>query len=139
MVAENTPHKQIMIKVNAECDEGIVPIVLALNEINGVVTLDSCQCGVYGEAFVHFTYGKNWQEIGYLVNELASCFRDNGVCCEGVLRLEWLGNNDCPHAKLVCNAGHIGSIADIIATSAAKINDRMSELIHGKGYIGLHN
>jgi len=74
-----------------------------------------------------------------LVNELASHFRENGVCCEGVLRLEWWGNNDRPHAKLVCNAGHVGDIADIIATSAAKINHRMSELIHGKGYIGLHN
>ena len=62
-----------------------------------------------------------------------------GVCCESVLRLEWFGNNDCPYAKLICNAGYVGSIADITATSAAKINDRMSELIHGKGYIGLHN
>jgi hypothetical protein len=56
-----------------------------------------------------------------------------------VLRLEWLGSNDCPHAKLVFDAGHVGSITDIIAASVAKINDRMSGLIHGKGYTGLHN
>lgn len=139
MVTEYKPHKQVKIKVNAECDEGIVPVVTALNELGGLITLDSCQHGVYGEAFVFFTYGTTWQELGCLVNELASCFRENGVCCECVLRLEWVGSNDCPRAKLVCDIGHVGNIADIIRQSVAKINARMCELIHGKLYTGLHS
>lgn len=31
-------HKQVLIRVNAECDEGIAPVVIAFNEIDGVIT-----------------------------------------------------------------------------------------------------
>jgi hypothetical protein len=136
---ENENHQQVMIKVNAECDKDIAPLVLALNELEGVITLDSCQHGIYGEAYVFFTYGRSWQELGYLVNELASYLRENGVCCECILRLEWVGSNDCPRAKLICDAGHVGNIAGMISLSTARINDRMCELTHGKLYTGLHN
>ena len=132
-------HKQIIIKVNAECDEGIAPIVRALNEIEGVFTLDSCQQGAYGEAYVFFTYGKNWQEIGCLMQELALCLRESGICCECVLRLEWVGNNDCPRAKLIFDIEHMGRITDIIRSSIARINDHMTELIHDKLCTGLHS
>ena len=71
MTTEVIKHKQIRIKVNTECDEDISPIVLALNSIDGVITLDSCQQGVYGESYVFFSYGNNWKDIGYLMNELA--------------------------------------------------------------------
>ena len=49
-------HKQVLIKVNAECDEHIAELVSALNEIKGIITLDSCQQGVYREAYVLFTF-----------------------------------------------------------------------------------
>jgi hypothetical protein len=124
-------HEQISIKVNAECDKEIAPLILALNEIQGLITLDSCQQGVYGEAYVFFTYGTNWQQTGYLMNELSLHLREKGVCCECVLRLEWVGSNDRPRAKLVCDTGHVGGIADIISSSAARITTHMLELIHG--------
>ena len=128
---DKTAHPQVMIKVNAECDKDIVSLVLALNELNSVITLDSCQHGAYGEAYVFFTYGTSWQETGCLVSELAACLRENGVYCECILRLEWVGSNDRPRAKLVCDTGHVGGIADIISSSAARINAHMNELIHG--------
>ncbi len=139
MITELNQHKQIMIKVNAEVDEGVAPIVRVLNEINGIVTLDSCQQGIYGEAYVFFIYRKDWQELGLLLNEMATILRENGICCECVLRMEWVGSNDHPRAKLSCGAGHVGDIADIIRQSVAKINCRMSELIHDKCYTGLRN
>jgi hypothetical protein len=116
-----------MIKVNAECDKEVAPLVAALNEVRNLITLDSCQAGVYGEAYVFFSYGVSWQDTGFLVNELAECLRECGVCCECIIRLEWVGSNDRPRAKLVCDTGHVGSIADIISSSAARINVRMSE------------
>ena len=124
-------HKQVMIKVNAECDEGVAPLVLALNEIAGIITLDSCEHGVYGEAYVFFTYGKNWQETGKLMQELFICLSKK-FCCEYSLRLEWIGNNDCPRAKLICAIEHVGSIADTIRSSAFQINDHMTVSVHGK-------
>ncbi|MCL5987083.1 MAG: hypothetical protein M1371_11070 [Actinobacteria bacterium] len=132
-------HKQVMIKVNAECDEGIAPVVLALNEINGVITLESCQQGRDGEALVYFMYGKNWLDIGYLTHELAACFRENGICCECMLRLEWLGSNDQPHAKMIFDIEYMDRIVNIIHSSVARINHHMSELIRGNVCIGPHN
>ena len=41
-------HKQVIAKVNAKCDEGIAPLVSALNGINGIITLDSCESGILG-------------------------------------------------------------------------------------------
>lgn len=139
MIAEYKSHEQVTIKVNAECDKDVASLVLALNELKGVITLDSCEHGIYDEAYVFFTYGTNWRETGYIMNELALCLRESGVCCECVLRLEWAGSNDCPRAKLVCDVGHVGNIADMISLSAARINARMSELIHGKLCTELHN
>ena len=123
-------HPQVMIKINAECDEKIAPLVLALNKVNGLVTLDSCQVGVYGESYIFFTYGETWKETGFLVNELATILRENGVCCEGILRLEWVGSNDRPRAKLVCDPRHVDGIADMICLAANRLNDRMNPSIH---------
>jgi len=125
-------HKQVLIKVNAECDEGVAPVVIALNEIHGVITSDSCQEGVYGEAYVYFSYGKSWKELGTLLNEIASCLRENDFCCECLVRLEWLGDNDCPYGKLVFDISHMGNLASAIQNSTSKINRRMCELADGK-------
>ena len=38
-------HHEVPVKVTAWVDEGIAPLVLALNELPGVQTLDSCQGG----------------------------------------------------------------------------------------------
>lgn len=124
-------HEQIFIKVNTECDKGVAPLVIALNKIENLITIDSCQEGVYGEAYVFFTYGVGWQETGVLIDTLAACLREQGVCCECIIRLEWVGSNDRPRAKLVCDTRHVGGIAGIITSSAARINARMTELIHG--------
>jgi tRNA(Phe) wybutosine-synthesizing methylase Tyw3 len=41
-------HQEIPIKVTAWVDEGIAPLVAALNEHPAVVTLDSCRAMVTG-------------------------------------------------------------------------------------------
>lgn len=53
-----------MVKVNAPVDEGVAPLVSALSDVTGLVTLESCQ----GEpskrdAFVIFRLG-SWIECG---------------------------------------------------------------------------
>jgi len=55
-------HKQVYIKVNAACDEGVAALVAALSEFEGVVTVDSCENGAWG-AYVFFTYGDTWQDL----------------------------------------------------------------------------
>ena len=57
-------HRERCIKVNAFVDEGIVPLVSALSEIDGLVTLESCEGDHGGQAaFVIFRM-TNWRVSG---------------------------------------------------------------------------
>jgi hypothetical protein len=62
-----TDHREVPVKVNAWVDEGIADLVSALSEINGLVTLESCQGDTGGRpAFVIFQYG-GWRDAGELL------------------------------------------------------------------------
>ena len=62
-----TQHREVPVKVNAWVDEGIADLVSALSEIEGLVTLESCQGDKDGnDAFVVFRYG-DWQQCGELL------------------------------------------------------------------------
>ncbi len=59
-----TQHREVPVKVNAWVDEGIADLVSALSELDGLVTLESCQGDVgEREAFVIFQYG-DWLQCG---------------------------------------------------------------------------
>lgn len=59
-----TEHREVPVKVNAWVDEGIADLVSALSQLDGLVTLESCQgdAGEY-DAFVVFRYG-DWRQCG---------------------------------------------------------------------------
>jgi len=60
-------HREVSVKVNAWVDEGIADLVTALSEIEGLVTLESCQGGSSEhDAFVIFRYG-DWRKCGELL------------------------------------------------------------------------
>jgi hypothetical protein len=60
-------HKQVMVRVNAPVDEGIAPLILALSDIPGVVTMESCQGEAgHSSAFVVF-YMDDWRACGELL------------------------------------------------------------------------
>jgi len=69
MQAERSHHKQVWVKVNAQVDEGIVPLVLALSEFPEVVTYESCQ-GVRDLAWVQFVCGGWKATTKFVRNEL---------------------------------------------------------------------
>jgi hypothetical protein len=62
-------HSQVWIKVNAPVDSQVAEIVAALNTIEGLETLDSCQ-GDPGarEGYVYFSYG-DWHNLSSFVFE----------------------------------------------------------------------
>lgn len=71
-------HREIIVKVNALVDEGIAPLVLALSEIDGLQTLESCQ-GELGQrnGYVYFRLG-GWQDIGgFLFERLLPIMNDD--------------------------------------------------------------
>lgn len=97
--------------MNALVDESIAPLVEALNSIDGVVTFDSCQQGVEGEAYIYFTYGDDWRELGDLLDKISAKLRNLNLCCGFSVSLEWLGSNDQPRALLSVQPEHVADVA----------------------------
>ncbi len=102
-------HKTTTVKVNAQVDVLIVPLVEALNRFPGVLTLWSCQ----GEpntgneadwAYVSFTVGEGtWQEIGAFLQRLSVELRKNAKLCDGNvfwLKMEWYLGGETPSASV---------------------------------------
>lgn len=112
-------HSEVQVKVNAFVDEGVAPLVVALNAIDGVVTLDSCEedAGT-GEASVYFRYGSSWQDLGALVKTIAELIQGIDLCCGVSVCLEWFGNNDQPRAHLSVRREHVADVARVIRPEA---------------------
>ena len=121
MLDSKRSHQEIFVKVNALCDQGIAPLVEALNRINGLITLESCEEAVNGEAWVFFTYGNDCQTLAGLLQEMASRLSVLSLCCSCILRLEWLGNNEHPRAQVIVRPKHVGAVSGIIGELAAHL------------------
>jgi len=132
MVTEYTTHRQVVVKVNAECDEGIAQLVLALNEIDGLITLDSCQQGVMGEAYVFFTYGKTWQALAGFLQTMSSELSELHLDFGYTLRIEWFGSNEWPRAQIVVLPEYVTTLAESIWALSDRINAHMCQLAGGK-------
>ena len=124
-------HRQVLVKVNARCDEGIAPLISALSEINGIITLDSCDEGILGESHVFFTFGENWRDLGNLLeiiyNELAISRLDE-LCS---LKIEWCERGEWPRALMVMPKNHVATLSEGIRRLSSRINLRMLRLDDG--------
>lgn len=128
-----TWHQQVLIKVNAEVDEGIAPLVLALNAIDGVITLDSCQeIGSNREAWVFFSFGETWQDLAQLMQDLSSGLGDLSIHAGYSLSLEWLGSDDHPRAWLTVAPRNIGALAEGIERLAPTLGGRPTGPVGGR-------
>ena len=118
-------HSEVFIKVNAPCDKGIAPLVTALNEIHGLVTVDSCQNGPWG-AYVFFTYGKTWKELAALLQKISNGLSNPGLPVGFTLTLEWLGSNNKPRARIALEPEHVVVVAEALRKLAPNLNARMT-------------
>lgn len=109
-----TPHTEIPVKVNAWIDEGIAPIVFALNRFPEVVTLDSCE-GRDGSAYVHFAVRGDAADLSAFVHDLSVGIgkRVSGDC-EYCLRIEWVAGSDTPMATLYSRIDYVEPVSNAI-------------------------
>lgn len=107
-----TTHPTVPIKVTAWVDEGIAPLVLALNELADVMTLDSCQGDDGRGAYVLFRWqGENVAEfISTLGNALS-----NQDKLDYLLRAEWRTGSAEPLLELACPAEQVPQLAGSIS------------------------
>ena len=64
-------HQTIDIKVNACVDKKVAPLVIALNRIKGIFTVDSCQGYSNKPAYVYFKYGSSPKDLAVFCSILA--------------------------------------------------------------------
>ncbi|MFH2057232.1 MAG: hypothetical protein ABIJ61_14840 [bacterium] len=93
-------HKQTWVKVNAPVDDGIASLVMALNEFEGIITVDSCQGTENEPAYVFFTCLGDGDSLYSFVSKLAASLSAHlDSCSEWSLILEWAGAEQ-PLARL---------------------------------------
>ena len=139
MTSGKIHHIQTTIRVNAECDKGVAPLVSALNELDGVITLDSCEHGAFEGAFVFFTYGDTWQDLAHLLQTISSELCKNHLNYGYTLRIEWFGSNERPRAQILVFPEHVVALAENIRTLAGEINLCMSGSVGDKTSKALRN
>ncbi len=126
-----TCHNEVWVKVNARCDQGVAPLVIALNEIAGLTTVDSCEDGAWG-AYVFFTYGDDWQELAALMQDISTGVSGLNLPCGYTLSLEWLGSNDRPRAQISLEPRDVPVVADALRKLAPTLNDHRTRLGDGR-------
>lgn len=111
-------HKTIPVKVNALVDEGVAPLVNALNEFPAVLTVDSCQGHNGDPAYVFFHY------VGEDGGPRFAQWLNKGLheVAEGtdyVLQLEWRPGHPDPMAQLCVPGVQVDRLASLVSQLAS--------------------
>lgn len=114
----NGIHREVPTKVTAWIDEGIVPLVLALNEIPGVETLDSCQGRGDKLAHVYFRYRGDACAATCFVADLAALLSPHERVADYTLVARWRPGTDEPVFQLACPPAHSTALARIISEAS---------------------
>src|SRR5580692_644983 len=104
-------HHEVPVKVTAWVDEGIAPLVLALNELPGVQTLDSCQGGDQRAAHVFFAHRGDAKAAAAFVADLATALAPHDDAADYTLTAEWRPGTDQPVFRLACPATQADELA----------------------------
>jgi len=111
-------HAQTWVKVNAQVDHGVVPLIEALNSIPGLRTMESCETDGE-EAWVCFDAGtQNWSKLaeivfGWIGPRLADAFGDS-------VGLEMKLCNGIVIAEMTVNKSMISAVSQAIREIAAQ-------------------
>ena len=107
-------HTEVPVKVTAWVDEGVAPLVLALNELPEIVTLDSCQGGKETDAHVFFCHRGDDREAVAFGAELGTMLAAHHDAASYLLTAEWRPGNDEPVFRLACPAAQVDELASVI-------------------------
>jgi len=102
-------------------------LVLALSSLDGLQTLQSCECNKQGEAYIHFWYG-SWERTSNLVfAEIIPALESAGVSATGSVEVF---NGSLPTARIGFNATALEKATAAIETLVATA----SGYAHSSGY-----
>ncbi len=107
--------REVPVKVTAWVDEGIASLVVALNDLDGVVTLDSCQGGAGRPASVFFCLRGGHAAVfaDALAGRLAPC----EAVADYTLTAEWRAGIGEPRFRLACPTAQVSVLAQALRAS----------------------
>lgn len=123
-------HDQVWVKVNAEVDRGMAGIVSALSSLQGLRTLQSCQCSSTGESYVHFWYG-SWEQVSELVfGRIVPALEKSGISSTGGVEVF---NGSLPTGRIGFSAAALEKATAVVESVVATVSDcaRSSVSAHG--------
>lgn len=109
-------HCSTPIKVTAWVDQGIAPLVEALNRYPNLITCDSCEDDTEGHAYVLFTAIEEktiFAETARLAGIIGEV-PESGV----VLAIEWWYGSETPIIRLRCPPANVKPLADVLVNCA---------------------
>jgi hypothetical protein len=115
-----TTHEQVFVKVNAPVDKGMARIVEALSSIEGLQTLQSCECSQSEESYIHFWYG-SWEQASRLVFEkIIPALESIGVSAVGSVEIF---NGSAPTARIGFSAAALEKATAAIELLVSTLSD----------------
>jgi len=112
-------HREIPIQVTAWVDEGVADLVVALNAIPGILTLDSCQEGPDGRARVTFCTHERAM-LREAMDHLGAIIHGQ-PWQEHVALMLWAGRDDeRPVADITCRPQWVTPLARVVRASASR-------------------
>lgn len=113
-------HPQVMVQTNTPVDEGIAPLVVALNQFPGILTITSCQGGGKGlNSYVAFDVEGHWHVLAEFVHQLSRALRSRIDGDLGYsLSVEWFAGGEAPLAYIKTRFEDIQAIADGVMACA---------------------
>lgn len=112
---ETVAHATVPVKVNVWVDEGIAPLVRALNSWDDIVTLDSCEAGPDALAYIQFSAEPVEQLIG-VAQRLARCLSQVDDS-PAVVAVEWSYGGDAPLGRISCDLREVQRVADLLTSA----------------------
>jgi hypothetical protein len=111
----NGIHREVPIKVTAWIDEGVVPLVLALNEFEDVMTVASCEEGPRGGSYVLFRH-RDGDGTG-LAGRLVGLLLPHDGKIDYLLRAEWRPGASEPLLELACPREQVDHVAGLLSAA----------------------
>ena len=109
-------HCVTRVKVTAWVDQGIAPLVEALNAYPNLVTCESCERDTEGNAYVLFTAFEE-AEIFAETIKLAGIISKSPEN-RAVLAVEWWYGSETPMIRLRCPPADVQPLADVLVSHA---------------------
>lgn len=117
-------HQPVTIKVNAQVDEGIAPLVEALNAIPSIFTVSSCEGGDGEQAYVAFHVGDQWQDIGAFIDRLSAELGHDDTVSDVPfsLSIEWYAGGGTPTGYVKVPHQHVMALASAIRSAELSVS-----------------